>query len=232
MRSLLIILLFITSYFVKAQPTCTTINTGGDIFYPNTTSTPTFATNGAQYLCGPNTVVYDTVSIGCLFVHVNAGCTLFYNKGCPQMNVNIVWLKNNSTINILPNCTPNSLRIFHEPFATINNPANVAIMTFSCPLINSPTVCATGINESAKSESIFFIYPNPSSSSINIEFFKSNTRTADISIFNQLGELMVERKNWNVSEKQINTETLSNGIYFIEINTEQGKHTEKLVINR
>jgi len=231
MRLLLIILLFITSYFVKAQASCAFTPTLGDVFYANTVSTPTSAPTGVQILCGPNTVVYDTLSIGCLFVHVNTGCTLFYNKGCPQTIGGIVWLKNNSTLNILAGSP--GLTVYYEPLATINNPASIAISSYSCASITFPAInCATGINESAKSESTFFVYPNPSSSSINIEFFKSNTKTADISIFNQLGELMIERKNWNVSEKQINTETLSNGIYFIEINTEQGKHTEKLVINR
>lgn len=231
MKRLLILLFFITSCFVKAQTSCSPTLTAGDVFYPNTISTPTTATNGVQLLCGPNTIVYDTISIGCLVVYVNSGCTLFYNKGCPQTIMGFVWLKNNSTLNILAGCP--GVTVFYEPLATINNTAAIAINSVACTSITFPAInCATGINESDKSESIFLVYPNPSNNYINIEKLSAGNQKIDISIFNQLGELIMERKNWNVSEKQINTEKLSNGLYFFEIHMNQRKQIEKLIINR
>lgn len=234
MNRLLLIILFLSAILVKGQPTCSTTSTVGDIFYPNTVSTPTTPpTNFTQFLCGPNTIVYDTLPIGCLYVHVNTGCTLFYSRGCPQLNVNAVWLKNNSTINVLPNCPPNSLRIFYEPLAIINNPASVSIWLIPCTSLSFPAInCSTGINEQSNQESLFLVYPNPSSSEINIETVNFNYNTADISIFNQLGELVLRRKDWRVSEKEINIDDLSEGLYFIQVKTSQGQQTQKLIINR
>jgi hypothetical protein len=233
MGRLLLITLFLSDFFVKGQPSCSSTGTVGDTFYPNTVSTPTYATNGVQFLCGPNTIVYDTISLGCLFVHVNTGSTLFYNKGCPQLNVNNVWLKNNSTINILANCPPMSLTVYYEPLATINNPAAVQIGSVACASIIFPAIdCSVGINELNNQESFFAVYPNPSSSSISIEVVNLRSKTADLSIFNQLGELVLRRKDWRVSEKEINIDGFSSGLYFIQVKTSQGQQTQKLVINR
>ncbi len=233
MKRFLFIILLVATSLVKGQLSCTSTYTVGDIFYPNTVSTPTFASNGYQYLCGPNTLVYDTISIGCLFVYVNTGSTLYYNRGCPQLNVNTVWLKNNSTLNILANCPPTSLKVYYEPLATINNPAAVQIGSVACTSITFPAInCATGINDHGNQEAIFLVYPNPSSSEINIETVNFHYNTADISIFNQLGELVLRRKDWRVSEKEINIDILSSGLYFIQVKTSKGQQTQKLVINR
>lgn len=233
MGRLLLIALFLSAFLVKGQPSCSTTGTVGDIFYPNTVSTPTTPpTNATQFLCGPNTVVYDTVSIGCLFVHVNTGSTLYFNKGCPQTIVGYVWLKNNSTLNVLAGCPP-GLRVYYEPLAIINNTAAIAIWSVACTSITFPAInCATGINEQGNQEAIFLVYPNPSSSEINIETVNFHYNTADISIFNQLGELVLRRKDWRVSEKEINIDNLSSGLYFIQVKTSQGQQTQKLVINR
>jgi hypothetical protein len=231
MKRLLLIIFFVSASLVKGQPSCSTTGTVGDVFYPNTISTPTFATNGTQYLCGPNTVVYDTVSIGCLFVHVNTGSTLFYNKGCPQTVGGFVWLKNNSTLNILAGCP--GLTVYYEPLATINNTAAITINSVACASITFPAInCAAGINEQGNQDAVFLVYPNPSSSEINIGTVNFHYNTADISIFNQLGELVLQRKNWHVAEKEINIDGFSCGVYFIQIRTGQGQQTEKLIINR
>lgn len=233
MKLHLFVILFLTDFFVNGQPSCTMTVLGGDVFYANTISTPTFATNGAQYLCGPNTIVYDTLPIGCLFVHVNTGSTLFYSRGCPQQNVNVVWLKNNSTLNVLPKCPPMSLTVYYEPLAVINNPASVIIGLVPCTSLSFPAVnCANGINELPNHEAIFLVYPNPASSEINIEPVNFYYNTADISIFNQLGELVFQRKDWRVTDKEINTYGISNGLYFIQVKTSKVQQTQKLIINR
>jgi len=233
MKRFLLVILFLSVRLVKGQPTCSSTSTLGDIFYPNTVSTPTTPpTNFTQFLCGPNTIVYDTLPIGCLFVHVNTGCTLFYSRGCPTLNVNAVWLKNNSTINVLPNCPPNSLRIIHEPLAIINNPASVSIWLVPCASLSFPAInCSTGINEQSNQESLFLVYPNPSSSEINIETVNFHYNTADISIFNQLGELVLRKRDWRVSEKEIKIDDLSGGLYFIQVKTIHGQQTQKLIVD-
>lgn len=230
MKEFLITMLFVLTSLVKGQPSCSTTGTVGDIFYPNTVSTPTSAITGNQYLCGPNTVVYDTISIGGIFAHLNTGSTLYYLKGDPR-RVNYIWLKDNSTLNIMAGCAP--VIVYYEPLAIINNTASVPIGSVACTSIIFPPIdCSVGIHEQTNQGNIFSIYPNPSSSKINIEVVNLRSKTADIFIFNQLGELLLQRKEWNGSEKEINIEALSNGLYFIQIKTNQGQHTEKLIIVR
>jgi hypothetical protein len=230
MKRLLLITLFVSATLVKGQPSCSSTYSVGDIFYPNTVSTPTFATNGFQFLCGPNTVVYDTISLGMLLVYVNTGSTLYYLKGDPR-RVNFIWLKNNSTLNVMAGCAP--VTVYYEPFAIINNPASVPIGSVACTSITFPAIdCSAGINEQNKQGSIFTVYPNPSSSQITIEVTNFKYKTADISFFNQFGELVLRKKDWLVSEKELNINSLSNGIYFIQIKTNQEQQTEKLIIDR
>ncbi len=229
MKRLFPFIFLILTSLVNGQPSCSTTGTVGDIFYANTVSTPTFATNGVQFLCGPNTVVYDTIYIGYIFAHLNTEALCIFLRGDPR-TVNFVWLKDNSTLNILPGCSP--VTVCYEPLAIINNPAAVPIGSVACTSITFPLVCATGINEKSNTEYVFLIYPNPSSSQINIETVNFQHKTADVYIFNQLGELVLERKNWNISEKEINIDKFSCGLYFIQIKTSNGQQTKKLVINR
>ncbi len=222
MRSLLLIILFLATYLVNGQPSCSTTGLGGDIFYPNTISTPTSATNGNQYLCGPNTVVYDTIPIGCLFVHLNTGSTLFYNKGCPQLNVNTVWLKNNSTLNILANCPPMSLTVYYEPLAIINNPAAVSIGSVACTSITFPTVCATGIKESEK-ENMISVYPMPTSNILNISINKNGLKKLNIEIINSIGQTVLKTEFKN----QIDVSELTSGFYTLLLKDNSGSMITK-----
>ena len=230
MKTLLLILFFLGAFLVNGQPSCSTTGLGGDIFYPNTVSTPTSASNGNQYLCGPNTVVYDTIPIGCLFVHVNTGSTLFYNKGCPQLNVNCVWLKDNSTLNVLPNCPPMSLTVYYEPLAVINNPAAVQIASVACASITFPMVCATGINAQNQQDKFFKIWPNPTSTKVNILLRGVANQPVDITITNELGETVYENKQFNT--KEIPVDNFKDGVYFIQIKTKERQQREKFILVR
>ena len=61
-RTIICFLFILFCESINAQSVCTPTTAPGDVFYPNTVSTPTFFTNGVQYLCGPNTIVYDTIA--------------------------------------------------------------------------------------------------------------------------------------------------------------------------
>lgn len=217
MRRLLLIIILLSTFLVKGQPTCSTTGTLGDIFYPNTVSTPTFASNGNQYLCGPNTVVYDTISIGCLFVHVNTGSTLYFNKGCPQTIVGYVWLKNNSTLNILAGCPP-GLRVFYEPLAIINNPTAVPIWSVACASLTFPAInCATSIEESENEKKIS-VYPMPASNILNITIDKNEFKNSKLEIINSLGQTVIKTEFKN----QIDVSELASGFYTLLLKDNSG----------
>lgn len=227
-RLLLILLLFSTS-LISSQTSCNPTGTPVEIYYPNTTSTPT-VNLGIQYLCGPNTIVYDTaIGNGCRYAYLNNNTVLWLKTGC-QISQQIL-LKSGATLNIMAGTSP-PINIIFEPGAIINNPSSVGTITASCSSITFPFVnCSVGIFEKENLNSLFSIYPNPTSNKLIIEARSIDMQFADVSIFNQLGELVLQKKDWRMSEKEINVNSLSAGLYFVQINTNKGRQTEKLVIN-
>ena len=222
---------------MHGQPSCTPSDIPTSIYYTNTTSsyTPVLAPNPGYsigYLCGPNAVVYDTsiINSSCRIMYVNSGCTLTIRApGCVFYHA--IYLKNNATLNILANSA--GLNVLYEPLAIINN-LSTSFMNFGpCPSLTFPTVnCAAGINEYNNQRNFFRIYPNPSLDNINIEFLQSSYQAAEIRITNQLGEAVYENKQWLLIDKEIPIDNLSNGSYFIHVNTKLEQQTEKLIIIR
>lgn len=83
--------------------------------------------------------------------------------------------------------------------------------------------CALSISEFDLSENIKF-FPNPVSSILNIETSKTIS-FEKAKVYSTLGKLILE-----TSETQIkNLETLSAGIYFVEVVTDKGSVTKKIV---
>lgn len=72
------------------------------------------------------------------------------------------------------------------------------------------------------------LFPNPATDRIKIQ---SNLYTGRIHIMNSMGE-MIYSHLINEQKAEINIENLSNGIYLVIIESEEGIHTEKLIIQR
>ena len=70
---------------------------------------------------------------------------------------------------------------------------------------------------------VFTIYPNPASKQIIIQL--ENSKLKSVNIFNSLGQFIKSSK-----ELTIDTYNLSKGIYYLQIETDKGKASKKLVI--
>lgn len=70
----------------------------------------------------------------------------------------------------------------------------------------------------------FSMYPNPTKKSVTIEL-KQGLEIQNINFYNNLGQLICTSKNLNVD-----TSNLTTGLYFLEIKTNKGKATKKLII--
>src|SRR5690606_17586554 len=70
----------------------------------------------------------------------------------------------------------------------------------------------------------FNVYPNPTSDILNISL-ENNLVLKQITIYNNLGQV-VKTTNENV----INVSNLAKGLYFVEVVTDQGKATKKVVV--
>ena len=73
-------------------------------------------------------------------------------------------------------------------------------------------------------QSNFLIYPNPSNGIVNISL-ENNLQLEKVTIYNTLGQL-VKTTETNV----INTTELAQGTYYIEVVTNQGKATKKIIV--
>lgn len=95
-----------------------------------------------------------------------------------------------------------------------------------------------GSSDISEQQSItaFNIYPNPVINDIaTVELFTKESQTAEISIYNQRGQLChVENTTLTtgLNQIQLNTQNFVNGVYFISINTENAVVTDKILIHK
>ena len=74
----------------------------------------------------------------------------------------------------------------------------------------------------------FSIYPNPVSNELNITSSKNNLPSS-ISIHNMLGQAIFKKVINSESDLKVNTSSLSNGMYFLTINTDTANQTIKFL---
>ena len=79
------------------------------------------------------------------------------------------------------------------------------------------------LSTETNSLSNFNIYPNPASKQITLNL--ENSILKEVSIYNNLGQEVIKSK-----KETINTSKLTNGVYFISLETDKGKLTKKLII--
>ena len=221
----LLIFVLITSFGIAQTPDV--------IYYPNSINTPTSLPFGCtEYLCGPNTVVNDTLMHGCK-IYVSNNCTLTLKTKCSVCpGVTSVYLQGNSVLNILPgNCS--NFYFLYEPTATINNPMNVTISSNTVTTISWPTVncIANGIKSKNLENENIVLYPNPANDILNIEFNLENKEMfSKIRILNNLGQVIREEELRNNS---INIKDLPNGVYYLNLFSDKsGSVSKRFVIAR
>jgi hypothetical protein len=73
------------------------------------------------------------------------------------------------------------------------------------------------------------VRPNSSSGNFYLAFDRDGEKT--ITVFDARGQLMMDKK---IQEKEflLNLDTLSNGLYIMAIQTDWGKTSKKLILNR
>lgn len=105
---------------------------------------------------------------------------------------------------------------FGNPFNDINgiNSGIVKVFDFSKETLS---------NANYFEKDSFTIYPNPASKKITIWLNNSVLKT--VNIYNNLGQKVLSKKS-----KEISVENLNIGIYFLEVETNKGKATKKIVI--
>lgn len=94
-------------------------------------------------------------------------------------------------------------------------------------------ISTSGVND-INLDAYVNVFPNPSQGNVNVDLSASGLGQTDIVIYNMVGE-EVERVSHNViSPKRVkfNLEDQPNGVYFVNVQTENGVSTKKLILNK
>jgi len=234
MKKYLLIFYSVVSFTLFSQTTSicnATNNTISHVFYPNTTSnftdTGTISFSPGIYLCGSNTIVYDTTaSYGnfCKYVFLNGGAKYYVNNHPSLCIASDVYLaKSNSTLILMSN-EKNLIIVYYEPGATIINLTTLGKVFTSTCSITLPTVncVATGIKTLEKESDKISLYPNPANEVLQLkcENFSDND-IYKIGIYNSIGQLIKEEeiifKNQTAT---INTKDLQSGVYVLKLSSQ------------
>lgn len=202
--------------------------TVNSFFYPNTTTnyTSTSVNMDCMYLCGPNTLVYDTSFLStprCRVALINNGAKLISSSpSCSYYDA--IFVRNNATLTINANANGNGFRVFYEPSATINDLTGLAT-TYSCSSINFPTVDCNNVGLSSNSfwQNTLSIYPNPATNILKIDGELANTY---MSIKTVIGQDIISQTN---ATHEIDLSTFSEGIYFLNIQKGEVRKVYKII---
>lgn len=198
-----------------------------EIYYSNSTVTPTNV-SGPEYLCGPNTIVYDTVEIGCRFVYANAFSTLYFKPTISCATASYIWLKSNSILNLVQGTGPTF--VIHELGAIINNPFGVTISSSTCVAITFPVVnCTPTVLKENAYDNHFDIYPNPANDVLKIVSI-NEIKPSKIEILNCFGQLIKKETVSEVNSFNIKINDLPNGIYTLNLDNSGIRSSKKFVV--
>lgn len=96
-------------------------------------------------------------------------------------------------------------------------------------VINEQT---TGINRvTAGNNNQVTVYPNPASNSLHVSFLGNNVQDQSLVITDMLGNTVKQLITYN-SSFIINVTDLENGVYFIQLNSNGGNATKKIIISK
>lgn len=78
----------------------------------------------------------------------------------------------------------------------------------------------------------FKVYPNPASNFTILEANSTSGLIVGYALQNINGQILISKNiNSKIVSKRINTSHLESGIYFLEVSTEQGSYTHKIIVN-
>lgn len=156
-----------------------------------------------------------------LDVSVNINLNRFIAENCTLASLNI---KNgNNTIfigfNTINNPDLTCIEVDNATYSTTNWTNKDATSVF----VNNQTECATLSNQEFE-QSLFSVYPNPMNSVLNV----SVKNEANFKLISVNGKVITNGM-LQTGENAINVSSLAKGLYFIQVETEEGVSTKKII---
>jgi len=153
--------------------------------------------------------------------------SIFCNKICYSSSYDLKYSSNINTNCVANNywCTPDSASTQVVIYDAHDN-VSVGIVNYM-PI---DSTCYLG-NPNSMNEienSSFAVFPNPSTGNFTIN---SSEKISSVAVMNMLGE-KIYSENYSFVNFRIDLSSQSNGIYFIQIRTDKGIATQKLVLQK
>ena len=122
-------------------------------------------------------------------------------------------------------CNP----IYQLKNSSVNTSIMMKSVTYNSSRSNIVTNNISDISETTNKSGILAIYPNPASELINLSINEINNGVSILNIYDIMGSL-VKTEILEQNQQQINISELNNGIYLIEIKTQEWTKKQKLII--
>lgn len=214
-----------TSTITPFGGTSYTLIPGGITNYPflvSPTQNKTYTINGSDGSCNKSTSILISVSPS-----FSIGTTV--SDSLPCLNQPITFYPFGGIT-----YTVNPGGITGNPLVT-NATATITTYTItgsdinSCEADTTQNIYVQGCNylgiEKRNASDEFLIFPNPAKTEL---FFESSIEKADLRFTNVLGELVFERKNFDL-KCSLKIDFLAKGIYFLNIETQKGNKIVKVI---
>ena len=138
-----------------------------------------------------------------------------------------------STNAVTPSFTISTLGTFSVYLTVSTANGNTTVMN----AITTTTCTNVGINKVNSQLGSVSLYPNPSNEMATLTLNTQNEGVINVSVYDITGNLVatpVQNHSLVNGENKftINTAELNNGIYFVTLNTSNGKETVKLIVNK
>lgn len=93
-------------------------------------------------------------------------------------------------------------------------------------LTNSTLCGTTGMEETAATEGMLLVFPNPASDELHISFGDKAVTNAPVIFYNVLGEKVLSE---TISASALDISSLTKGVYLVEVTTQEGKFVKRIV---
>jgi len=134
-------------------------------------------------------------------------------------------LKGNGTTNTLINYQ------FTDALALLNKTKNLYYRLRQIDYDGKSNLSDVRVLNINESENEIYVYPNPSIDFINLDLTNSDTKISSIKILNVQGQIISEQKILN-QINQISTSNLSEGIYLLQMISDNGVLIKKIIIGK
>lgn len=179
-----------------------------------------------------------TVTVGQLMNCLESWSENVYPSVAPNIvngNIAMVWLNDavaGSDIKEAPSTQPVSSSD-HENYiyALIMNADSIGIYNNTNEVWQGLWIDHTGISNNVISG--MKLYPNPATNNVNVMFYSEDTENAVVSVMNLMGQTVystVEGVSEGYNKIQLNVNNLPAGVYMVNIRTNRGTSTQKLIV--